>query len=161
MSRLIAAAVLAAGLAASSAALAKSEPPHKFLEDALKGDNSEMTLGQMAAERAHDPAVRDYGRTLHDDHAKAKADALTVARRMGVADTREMMPEAKAEQRKLSRLRGAAFDREFVRYMRHDHEKDVAEFKAESARPGEVGQLAERTLPDLQKHLDIARRLSR
>ncbi len=57
-------------------------------------------------------------------------------------------------------LNGSEFDREFARYMVQDHEKDISKFKNEaSSGRGAVPQLAERTLPTLDKHLHMAESL--
>jgi putative membrane protein len=98
---------------------------------------------------------------LQQDHSQARDQAEAVARRMGVAGTREMAPEARAEERKLRRLSGPAFDREFVRYMVQDHRKDVHEFQEQSRGRGPDAQLARETLPTLRKHLAMAERLQR
>ena len=157
--RLIGGASLAFALAGAAAAQGGGD--RHFLHDALRGDNSEMTLGQMAADRGASPGVRDYGRMLHDDHAKAKRDAVAVASQFGVQDTDEMMPEARAEQAKLRRLHGHAFDREFARYMVKDHRHDIAEFRKQAHGRGPVAALARTTLPALEKHLPVAERLRR
>jgi putative membrane protein len=72
-----------------------------------------------------------------------------------------MMPEAQAEQRKLQRLRGAAFDTEFVDYMIQDHRKDISDFRKEasSSDPADIRALARQTIPALLKHLEIAQSL--
>ena len=154
--------VLAAGfwIGASSAAFAA--PNTTFLKQALMGDNSEIQLGQMAEKSGATDGVRTFGQTLSTDHAKAKANALPVAKAHGVAATTAVKPEAKAEMDKLSKLSGAAFDREFVSYMIKDHKKDIAEFQ-EQARSGDrsTAALAKKTLPDLQKHLAMAQKLMR
>lgn len=151
----------AAVLILAGAASAQPREDRHFLKEAIQGDNSEMMLGRMAAERAISPRVRDYGRTLHDDHARARDQAMRVAARFGVPDTQAVTPEARHEASKLRRLHGRAFDREFVRYMQEDHRKDIAEFRHQARMGGPVGQLAGQTLPDLQKHLQMARELSR
>jgi putative membrane protein len=132
-----------------------------FLKKALEGDNSEVALGQLAEQHASSPAVRDYGRMLHEDHAAAKAKALPIAQAHGVPDTAEMAPEAKTEAKKLEALSGAAFDREFARYMVSDHKKDIADFEKQ-ARGGDAptAALARDTLPDLRKHLKAAQQLA-
>ncbi len=79
----------------------------------------------------------------------------------GVGDTAELAPEAKAEARKLERLSGPAFDREFARYMVTDHRKDIADFeKAARSRDRATAALARETLPDLRKHLKTAQQLA-
>ena len=134
-----------------------------FLKEAMQGDNSEMTLGSIAARRGASTGVRDFGRMLSTDHRQGKAQAAAVARRLHVPVTNEIAPEAIAERAKLSRLRGRSFDREFARYMVDDHHKDIAKFSAEASSrdPAPVVELARQTLPVLRKHLATAERLAR
>lgn len=149
-----------AGLAAitmgSAPAFAETS---EFLTKAIKGDNSEMKLGALAASRGHSRAVRDFGSMLARDHRRAKAQAVPVAARHHVRVPAAMADEARDEYAKLQRMRGAAFDREFARYMVDDHRKDIAEFAAEanSGDPADVRALARQTLPALRKHLATAR----
>lgn len=151
--------VASACLIATTASAAEPQPK-KFIADAIKGDNSEVMLGQLAMRSGGSQQVRDFGKTLHDDHGKAHADAVKVAKSMGVPDTKEMMPAARPEAAKLEKLKGAAFDREFARYMVADHKKDIAEFEKVAAQGGPAGEHAKRVLPDLRKHLAEAERLS-
>jgi putative membrane protein len=85
---------------------------------------------------------------------------VAVARELGVRPPTGIMPEARAEQRKLERLHGRAFDREVRRYMVHDHQEDIAKFEAQ-ARHGDrrTARLAREQLPTLRKHLRIAESL--
>lgn len=155
--------LLLTGLSAAAilAGTAQASPDQTFLRKALEGDNSEMALGQMAQQKAATPAVRDFGRMLHDDHMAAKAKALSVAQSHGVPDTSDLAPEAKAEVKKLQGLSGAAFDREFASYMVMDHTKDIADFEKE-AKSGDssTAALARETLPGLRKHLAVAQKLA-
>jgi putative membrane protein len=89
-----------------------------------------------------------------------KAQAVVLARSMGVQPTDAPMDVATDERQKLMGLNGPAFDREFVRYMIKDHQEDIADFRKEAeARDGRVSAFARKTLPVLHKHLDIALRL--
>jgi len=119
-----------------------------------------MMLGRLAQSRAESAAVKRYGKTLESDHWDARIEVQATARRMRlgyIANLRDIAPEARAEQRRLSGMRGRDFDREFIRYMVDDHRKDISDFR-EEAREGNdpAAQLARRQLPTLQKHLDIA-----
>jgi putative membrane protein len=142
-------------IAAAPAMAATSD----FLTKAMKGDNSEVTLGTLAATQGSSDAVRRFGTMLRTDHGQAKTEVAALARRHHVAVTDAMMPEAKAEYAKLKGLHGAAFDREFARYMVQDHQKDIADFTKEtkSGDPADVRALAQKTLPTLRKHLATAR----
>jgi putative membrane protein len=143
--------------AALMPAAARADSPREFLYHALQGDNSEIMLGNLAADRARDPGVRDFGRTLVRDHAKARGEVLDVGRRFGLRPTREIAPEARGERDRLMGLRGRDFDREFVRYMIDDHRKDIGDFRDEAREHhGEVSALAGRQLPTLHEHLRIA-----
>jgi putative membrane protein len=151
--------LLAAALAPVAA---RADSPREFLSQALQGDNSEIMLGNLAADRARDPGVRDFGRTLVSDHSKARGEVLDVGRRFGIRPTREVAPEAREERDRLTGLRGRDFDREFVRYMIDDHRKDIGDFRDEAREHhGPVSDLAERQLPTLREHLRIAMSLDR
>ena len=138
-------------------ALAATEK--EFITDAIKGDTSEIVLGQLALSKAGD-GVKNFAKTLIDDHSKGKAEASLVAQKLGLAPPDGVAPEAQKELTKLQRLSGVAFDQEFARYMVDDHEKDIAKFRDEAANGGgDAKQLAEKTLPVLQKHLEMAKAL--
>lgn len=147
--------------AALMPAAARADSPREFLYHALQGDNSEIMLGNLAADRARDSGVRDFGRTLASDHSKARGEVLDVGRRFGIRPTREMAPEARDERDRLMGLRGRDFDREFVRYMIDDHRKDIGDFRDEAREHhGQVSDLAARQLPTLREHLRIAMSLA-
>src|SRR3982751_4722067 len=128
----IALAALAFAATAATAAPARTAEDKAFLKKAMEGDNSEMHLGAIAEKKGASAGVRDFGRTLSTDHAKALGEVEPVARAHGMAPSKEMAPEAKAEAAKLGHLSGAAFDREFAEYMVKDHKKDIAEFEKQT-----------------------------
>ena len=130
-----------------------------FLTKAIKGDNSESRLGALAARMGHSAEVREFGAMLVRDHDKARRQAVPVAERRRVPVPTAVAQEARAEYVKLQGMRGAAFDREFGRYMVEDHRKDIADFEKEAASrdPADVRALARQTLPALRRHLAAAR----
>lgn len=148
-------AVLLAALVASTSVAAA--PAQQFLDKAIKGDNSEATLGRLIAARGQSTQVRSFGQTLTSDHSAARVQAAAVAGSIGMRAPTSMMPEARTEMRKLEGLRGRAFDMEVRRYMISDHQKDIADFEAQ-ARSGDrrTAELARAQLPTLRKHLRLA-----
>jgi putative membrane protein len=141
-----------------SSALAKTEK--EFISDAIRGDNSEIALGQLATNKGSAESVRSFGQILVNDHSKHRNEAATLATQLGVLSSDEMTPEAQREIAKLQKLIGSEFDKEFVQLMVKDHEKDIDEFKEEAASgKGPVQQFASQSLPTLQEHLRIARNL--
>jgi putative membrane protein len=144
-------------LAAFPALAAQS--PSDFVTEAMKGDNSEIKLGQLAAGKASSSGLRDFGKTLVADHRAAKQAMADAASAMGVTPTDEPSPEALAEYTKLNGMSGASFDREFARYMVSDHEKDIKEFEAQASSGDKTSSIAQQQLPTLRKHLAMARAL--
>ena len=136
---------------------AHADSPDHFLRQAIRGDSSEIMLGRLAENNGSMRGVREFGRTLRWDHTNALNEATRVARRMDVDFDREPTGEARDEARRLRHMHGGEFDREFVRYMVDDHRKDVADFRDEAREHnGPASRLAERQLPTLEKHLDMA-----
>jgi putative membrane protein len=143
----------------TTGAYAKSDK--EFLADAIKGDNSEVALGEMAAKMGSSDGIRTFGQTLATDHSKAKKEASAVAASMKMKAPSGMKPEAVSEMKKLNGLAGMQFDKEFASYMVADHQKDIAEFESEAKKgSGAAPKLAEKTLPTLRKHLQMAQSLS-
>jgi putative membrane protein len=148
-------------LAVTLAGPALAASDKEFLSDALKGDNSEIALGDMAQKMGSTEQVRSFGQELSTDHATAKKQVTTLAAKLHVKTTEAVTPEAKQEMKKLQGLSGKQFDQEFARYMVEDHQKDIAKFKEKAAEgKSETAKLAEETVPVLEKHLKTAQSLS-
>ena len=131
-----------------------------FVTDAMKGDNSEVAIGNLAATKATSAAAKEFGRMLATDHGAHKQKLAALASSAGVPVTEEPSNEGKANLDKLKGLTGSAFDKEFARLMVDDHQKDIAKYEkqASSADP-QTAALAKETLPTLRKHLQTAKSL--
>jgi putative membrane protein len=149
---------LSACLGFAVPASAKSDK--EFIRDALRGDNSEITLGLLAQKMGSNEQVRNFGTVLVSDHSAAKNKLGLLATKFQVESTDAISDQAKQELQKLRGLSGKAFDHEFARYMVEDHEKDIAEFKQKAHESkGEVSTLAAHTVAVLKKHLETAQQL--
>jgi putative membrane protein len=147
-------------LTATSAFAAK--PPDAFLGDAIQADNAEIMLGKLAEQKSANPRVQEFGRTLVADHTTAKEQASAVARALGVTPPDQPSAQGQDELNKLNSLSGAAFDREFTSFMVKAHQKDIAEFQDEAkANQGRASDLADKQLPVLNKHLDMAEAIAK
>jgi putative membrane protein len=139
----------------------------KFIKEAAVGGMEEVQLGQMAAQKASDPDVKNFGQRMVDDHSKANDQLKQVAAQKGVTVPSSLPASKQKDVDKLSKLNGAAFDKAYVKMMVDDHKKDVAEFKktSTSAKDSDVKSFASTTLPTLQDHLkmieDIHSRMSK
>ncbi|MCJ9750756.1 DUF4142 domain-containing protein [Neorhizobium sp. BETTINA12A] len=151
--------ILAIGCTTAVAAMAKSDK--EFLSDAIKTDNSEIRLGDLATKKGGSDGVRSFAQTLIDDHRRAKDDATALATDLDVKITGIVTTEAQNEIEKLQSLSGPEFDKEFVNYIVSTHEKDISEFREKAGEGGRpVPELAKKMLPTLQQHLQLAHSLS-
>lgn len=134
---------------------------YEFLKNAIRGSESEVFLGRLAATNASRGDVKSFGQMLVDDHSKARDEARGLVQQMGMIASNGPNSEAGEEWETLKQLKGDAFDKEFVRYMIDDHKKDVAKFRREASNGrGPAQDFASRTLPTLQKHLEMAEGLA-
>lgn len=141
---------------ASDAKLAHHD--RKFVEDAAKGGLAEVQLGQLAAQKAQSPEVKQFGQKMVDDHGKANDKLKQIASSKGVDLPADLDRSARREYDKLSKMNGDDFDREYMKHMVSDHKKDVKDFadEAKSGKDADVRSFASETLPTLQQHLQMA-----
>jgi putative membrane protein len=130
-----------------------------FLTDAMKGDNSEVALGNLAQQKGTAQGVKDLGKMLATDHGAHAQTLSSLAQQVGVATTADLKDEAKTEMTRLDNLSGDAFDKEFVRATIEDHKKDIAAYEQEAKGTGPVAEMAQQTVATLKKHLEAAQKL--
>jgi putative membrane protein len=137
-------------MASGSANLSRSE--RKFIEEAAKGGMAEVQLGKLAAEKAENAQVKQFGQRMVDDHGKANSQLKQLASAKNVSLPQEIDRSHQREYERLQKLSGAQFDREYMKHMVSDHKKDVKEFQktAKSAKDPDVKNFAQTTLPTLE-----------
>ena len=142
---------------------AKSDHPDwEFFKEAAQGGMAEVTLGQMAVNKAESEAVKSFGERMVTDHGKSSQELKDLAVAENITLPTEMSAETKAVQEKLSGLSGAEFDKAYMEEMLKDHKKDIAAFQeqAQQGKDLEVKNWAEKTLPTLQEHYTLAQTAS-
>ncbi|MCA1593397.1 MAG: DUF4142 domain-containing protein [Acidobacteria bacterium] len=128
-----------------------------FMNDAAPGGMAEVELGRLASKQAASRDVKAFAERMMADHSKAGEELKALAQRKKVVLPPDVLPKHKEAMAKLSKLSGAEFDKEYVKAMVEDHEKDVTAFEAEAkgAIDSDVKAFAEKTLPTLKMHLQI------
>lgn len=137
-----------------AAAFADS-PDASFMKSAAEGGMSEVELGQLAQQKASNPAVKDFGAMMVKDHtaANAKLKALAASEQVSLPDSPSLMQ--KASKSKLNMMSGDSFDKSYVKTMIDDHKDDIKEFQKEisDGKDPQAKAFASATLPTLQMHL--------
>lgn len=131
------------------------------------GDSAEVVIGQYARSHAKDAQVKAYAKLLVDDHGKGLKEVHALATKLSITPQPPADDTASQETSHtldhLSSLKGRDFDTAFVAHEIQDHRTDIEDAKksAAAAQNPEVKQLVEKSLPELQKHLDRAQALDK
>ena len=133
-----------------------------FMNDAAPGGMAEVELGKLAVKQAASNDVKQFAQKMIDDHSKAGEDLKALAAQKKVTLSPELLPAHKQLMEKLSKLSGAEFDKEYVKAMVENHEKDVTAFEnaAKTAGDADVKAFATKTLPTLKMHLEMSKSLA-
>lgn len=132
-----------------------------FVAKAASGGIHEVELGKLAAARASSDDVKKFAERMVTDHGKANEELKKAAQAAGLNVPDKMNDEHQKEFDRFKDYKGEDFDREYMKHMHRDHEHDVAEFTRASkeAKNPNVKAFAAKTLPVLQGHLEMAKKL--
>lgn len=144
-------------------AKARAADDKDFIQKAAKGNVAEVELARLAQERASDPEVKDMAQHILNDHQQANQDLQKLAAKKGITLPHDARMKDEVTKAKLSRLKGPEFDKDYVKAMVKDHQKDIKEYQREAnqGKDPEVKQYASQTVATLQHHLEMAQRLDR
>jgi len=165
--RLSAAAVLLVGILVPLAADDKQTTParafddQQFVNEAAGGGMHEVALGKVAAMKAKNESVKQFGQQMVDDHSKANEELKKAAKTANLTVPTKMDEHHQKEVDRFKNYTGQNFDRDYVKHMVEDHQKDVAEFTRASkeAKNPAIKDFASKTLPVLQGHLEKVKKL--
>ncbi|MDQ6785224.1 MAG: DUF4142 domain-containing protein [Acidobacteriota bacterium] len=131
--------------------------PEGFMTEAAKGGMAEVELSKMALPKLKDAAVKQFAQQMIADHTRANNELKELAAKKKVTLPTELDAEHKATAADMNSMSGADFDKDYVNAMVADHEKAVALFQGQSTggTDADAKAFAAKTLPTLQKHLDM------
>lgn len=129
-----------------------------FAMKAGQANFAEVELGKLAAQKAMSDDVKKFAQRMVDDHGKALDELKDVAGTKNITLPSELDAEHKKLSDKLSKLSGAAFDREYMQAMVDGHRKVAADFRKESQSGSDpdLKAWAGKTLPTVEMHLKHA-----
>lgn len=136
-----------------------SSHDYKFASKVLEGGTAEVSLGQLAQQKATDQSVRDFGRRMATEHQKANQELTQLLTQKGATLPDSMAKKSDKMTDKLHDEKGADFDKAYMKRMVKDHKDDVEAFQkaAEKSDDAELRAWAAKTLATLQEHLTVAR----
>lgn len=153
--------VLAAAGIVYAGSLNKAD--EQFVTMAAKADMTEAHEGEMAADQATRADVKEFAKTLVQDHTDSYHQLSDLATKAGVAIPKGINTAKDATITQLVRMKGASFDRQFAQDEIASHRRAIAAFKreAEHGQDADVKAYANKMLPILEKHLHLAEDLAK
>src|SRR5215471_6564595 len=115
----IAGAVRAADTNVTGEGSSLSDKDKTFMKKAAKGGMMEVTMGQVAEQKAQSEDVKSFGKRMVADHGKANDELKAIASKKGF-----QLPSKEHTAKWTS-------DKAYMDAMVQDHEKDLAEFRSE------------------------------
>ena len=147
------------GGAAKGTAGRPDAPDSTFVTEAAADGTAEVEHGRLATQNASSADVKQFGQHMVDDHSKANTELKSIASQKQITIPAELTGKHKAMQDKLSKLKGAEFDKAYMAHMVTAHQQAVNLFEREvkTGKDAELKAWAQKTLPNLQEHLKMAR----
>ena len=129
-----------------------------FVRTAAVGGMAEVELGRLAEQKSQSDAVKDFARRMIEDHGKANARLIGLAKENGIAVPDKLDDEHKSMRARLESLSGAAFDLAYIQGQVVDHQKtaQLLEYEIGSGQDVELKSLASEILPVVLGHLEMA-----
>jgi putative membrane protein len=135
--------------------------PATFVKKAALDGMTEVELGKIAASKAQSDKVKQFAERMVADHSKANEELASIARRKGLKVPTSLDAEHQSLVQSLNSKSGKAFDTAYSEHMDADHAKAVALFQgAVTSSDQELAAFAKQTLPTLEEHKQMARRLA-
>lgn len=129
-----------------------------FAMEVAQNGMAEIALARLAARNAQSADVKRFAQRVITDHTKVSNELKQIAASKSITLPADTTDAQKATVSRLTALKGAEFDREFMTLMAENHDKSVTAFQ-EVARNGtdpEIKAFAAKTLPTLEEHQKMA-----
>jgi putative membrane protein len=157
-SRLICIAALAAGAAGQAQALSDEA----FMKQAAQSGAAEIEASKMAAAKAQNADVKAFAQKMVADHTKVDGELKQLAASKKVELPAEPSAKQKADLKLVSSASGSDFDARYAQsFGVKAHEETIKLFEeaARDSKDSEVKAWAQKTLPNLKHHLEMAKAL--
>lgn len=150
--------VVLLGAATAAYAASLSAADQQFLKTAARTDMTEAHQGQMAETTANRSEVKDFAKTLEQDHTHDYSQLANLAAKSGITIPNGIDTGKIHTIQQLRHLKGENFDRAFVRDEVAAHRQALAEYKREAAhgQDPDLKAYASQMIPTLEKHLQEA-----
>jgi len=141
---------------------AAGSPDASFYKSLAAGGLAEVDLGKLAAEKASNQSVKDFGSRMVKDHSAADEELKSLADSKHVSLPSSPGTAAHTKKAELEVLSGEHFDKSYVSNQVKAHQQTVALLKKEiaSGSDPDARAFAQKVLPTIESHLKAADQLA-
>lgn len=132
-----------------------------FVKEAAIGGMMEVELGRYAQQNASNPRVKNFGAMMVRDHTRANDELKSIAAGKNITVPATIDDSHQSKMNDLMKKKGPDFDKDYMKDMVDDHNKDVDEFRkqSENSTDPEIKAFAAKTLQVLIVHQDSAKQI--
>jgi putative membrane protein len=132
---------------------------------------AEVELGKLASERAMDSDVKAFAQTMVRDHSRANDELARIAKQLDIPMPTQLDPMHRELADRLSKLKGAEFDREYMSAMVKGHEEVASLLRSFTSATRPIGtsgrarseqalmEWAMKVMPTVERHLERAKQI--
>lgn len=133
----------------------------EFMKKVAEGGHNEMGLSRVALDKGVTGETQNFANMMVQDHTKAGNELKPIAAQKNVTLPADMDADHKAMRDQMKNLSLEQVQQRYAQQMITDHEKTVAVFQSEieNGKDADVKAFAQKTLPTIQEHLNMARKL--
>ena len=147
----------------SLSAVLPSKADADFLVNAASGGMLEIQLAHLAQKNAHNQRLKHFAAMMIKDHGEIskKLKAVAISKNITIPDS--VSNQQQKEERRLEKMKGAAFDEAYIDKMVADHKKNIEDFQrqAKDGNNEAIKAFARDNLRMLYIHLDSAYNIQR
>lgn len=134
-----------------------------FAVKAANGGMMEVELGKIAAQKAGNKKIKDFGEMMVKDHTKANDELKKLAAEKNITLPATISDDNQKHIDNLNKESGKDFDKDYIDMMVKDHKDDIDLFEdaAKNSKDSSFKNFASKTLPTLYKHLGAAKAIQK
>jgi putative membrane protein len=132
-----------------------------FVEDALKNNDAQVQMSQLAQQKASSGDVKDFSQRMIQIHTQLNQQLVPLAKQLDVSQNQKPSKEQKKEIAQLEQLSGPDFDTAYLQAMAKEQEHSLKQFKSEqSAQNPVIQKAAKMDEPVLTQHYQILQKIA-
>jgi len=136
----------------------------KFVDKASALNVGEINAAKQALDKSQSDEVKSFAQRMIDDHTKANEQLAELAKQKNLEGKVSQHADVKsmASSAELKLLSGNSFDKSYIKSQVSAHKTAIQTFQqeAEHGQDPDLKALAQKILPTLKEHLELANHLN-